>query len=164
MAYIPLPNISDNKWSTLGGTTFEDNIDDLEIAWLQSAGATSDQVNDAWMYVFDLNSTATALTGTVTVLINTTAVTGVGTLFLTELSVGDKVKIGGEVHIVAAITDNLNLTLAEDHRTGAAGVVIGYIADLHWNNAAYEWLGGLGHVSESLSGRWFTFWDIGVLP
>jgi len=30
----------------------EGNTEDLEIQWLQSKGATSDQVNDAWVEVF----------------------------------------------------------------------------------------------------------------
>ena len=36
------------------------NIDDMEVTWLQSAGATSDDVNGAWMEVFLANgSTST---------------------------------------------------------------------------------------------------------
>jgi len=42
-----------------------------------------------------------------------TAVVGVGTLFLTELEVGDKISVSTEIREVATITDDLNLTVTE---------------------------------------------------
>jgi len=54
---------------------------------------------------------SSALTGTVAVINLSTAVVGTGTLFTTELAVGDSIKIGAEVFTVSVITDNLNLTL-----------------------------------------------------
>jgi hypothetical protein len=63
----------------------------------------------------------TTLTGTVSVTAGTAAVVGVGTLFTTELVVGDVIKIGTELHTVSVITDALNLTLAANHVAGAAG-------------------------------------------
>lgn len=52
-----MPNVNDKKLESLqtslsvtGG-----NIDDHEIAWLQSHGATSDQINEAWREVMLLN-------------------------------------------------------------------------------------------------------------
>jgi hypothetical protein len=62
------------------------------------------------------------LSGTVSVSAASTAVVGVGTLFTTELAVGDGVKIGSETFIVSAIADNLNLTLSVAHSVGAAAV------------------------------------------
>jgi len=53
-----MSHVNDDKLAALrakllvtGGT-----IDDLEIVYLQTAGATSDQVNDAWNEVFIANS------------------------------------------------------------------------------------------------------------
>lgn len=68
------------------------------------------------------SSTATALTGTVSVTAATLAVTGIGTAFTTELNVGDSIKIGTEVHTVAVIVNDTNLNLATNHVAGAAGV------------------------------------------
>jgi len=62
------------------------------------------------------------LTGTVTVTIGTAAVVSVGTLFTTELAVGESIVIGLETHTILSITDNLNLTLTANHTAGAAGV------------------------------------------
>lgn len=54
-----------------------------------------------------------ALTGTVTITGGTTAVVGIGTLFTTELSVGDNILIEdtNEIIEIASITNNTNLTL-----------------------------------------------------
>ncbi len=40
-----------------------------------------------------------------------TAVVGVGTLFTTEVAVGDSIVVSGETRLVVSITDNLNLTV-----------------------------------------------------
>jgi hypothetical protein len=52
-----MSNITDykrNSMQTVLGSSVK-NIDTLEIAYLQSLGATSNQVNEAWMQVFSLN-------------------------------------------------------------------------------------------------------------
>ena len=69
---------------------------------------------------FDVADTTT-LTGTVSVTAGTAAVTGVSTLFLTELSVGDVIKIGTELLTVSVITSDTVLTLAANHVAGASG-------------------------------------------
>jgi hypothetical protein len=48
----------DSMLAIIGGTN--NNIDDLEILYLQNEGATADQVNNAWYEVFFLNG-ATSL-------------------------------------------------------------------------------------------------------
>lgn len=58
-------------------------------------------------------------TGTVTVGAGTTAVVGNGTMFLTQFAVGNLVRIAGTYHQIAAITDNLNMTLTTPHVAGA---------------------------------------------
>lgn len=63
------------------------------------------------------------LTGTVSVTAGTDAVVGVGTLFTSELSVGNEITIAGESFHVASITDDLNLTLYANHVAGASAVV-----------------------------------------
>ena len=70
------------------------------------------------LHVSDLSK---ALTGTVSVTVDTAAVTGSGTSFTTELSDGDRIKIGSKILIVQSITDNTNLTLTSDHTDGANG-------------------------------------------
>jgi hypothetical protein len=62
----------------------------------------------------------TLLTGTVTVVINTKAVTGVGTTFLTDLSVGGVIRIGTQYCTIDAITSDLALTITVVHAAGAA--------------------------------------------
>ena len=64
---------------------------------------------------------SSALTGTVSVTINTATVTGVGTAFTTELAVGDSIKIGSEVFTVSAIASATSLTLDSNHLAGASG-------------------------------------------
>jgi hypothetical protein len=51
------------------------------------------------------------LTGTVDLTASSTAVTGSGTSFTTELSAGDAITVAGGSFFVSAITDNTNLTL-----------------------------------------------------
>ena len=63
-----------------------------------------------------------ALTGTVSVTFGTKAVIGVGTLFLSEVSIGDKIIIAGETHVVESIPTNLLLLLETNHVAGASGV------------------------------------------
>lgn len=52
------------------------------------------------------------LTGTASVTSGATTVTGVGTSFLTDLVVGEAVKIGNVTGVVASITNNTTFTLA----------------------------------------------------
>lgn len=66
---------------------------------------------------------STSLTGTVSVTINTAAVTGVGTLFTSELNVGDAILIRSQIFTVLSITDDLNLILDSNHTIGASGEV-----------------------------------------
>jgi len=54
---------------------------------------------------------STALTGTVSVFATNNTVGGTGTLFITELKVGDAIKIGTQKFTVASIIDDLNLTI-----------------------------------------------------
>ena len=70
------------------------------------------------VYYVDNTATTTALTGTLTFTNASSTVTGTGTLFTTELAVGDYIKSddatnGTEWYKVTAITDDLNLTI--DH-------------------------------------------------
>lgn len=58
-------------------------------------------------------------TGTVDIVGGTSAVVGTGTAFTTELAVGDYIKINGEFHEIATITDDENLDLVTNHVAGA---------------------------------------------
>ena len=62
------------------------------------------------------------LTGTVSVTSGTNAVTGSGTSFDSELSVGDAIRIAGETFTVTAIGSATALTLDSNHVAGASSV------------------------------------------
>ena len=83
----------------------------------------------------------TTLTGTVSVTSGLAAVTGVGTLFETELIVGESIIIAGETHKIAAITSPLLLTLATTHTAGAAGV--SYTTAFGQSFTSQAWLCGI---------------------
>ncbi len=78
--------------------------------------------NDARIAAIGNGALSTALTGIVTVGVGDTAVTGVSTLFSSEINVGDPIKITGETFTVASITDDLNLVLDAAHSAGALSV------------------------------------------
>ncbi len=63
-----------------------------------------------------------AITGTVSITAGTNAVTGIGSLFSTELKYGDSLSIAGEIYTVMGITDDTNLVLDKNHIAGASGV------------------------------------------
>ena len=60
------------------------------------------------LYIKLTKSDVFTLTGTIDPIADPT-VTGVGTLFLTEVQVGDEIIVTGETRTVASITDTLNL-------------------------------------------------------
>jgi len=62
----------------------------------------------------DLNG-ITTLTGTVSVTNGSTTVTGSGTLFNTELTSGDVIKIAGGFYTVSSITSDTSLTLSSEY-------------------------------------------------
>jgi hypothetical protein len=66
----------------------------------------------------------TALTGTVSAAGSTTAVTGSGTSFTTQVEVGDRITLAGDatVYVVASVTDNTHLAMTANV-TSASGVV-----------------------------------------
>ena len=60
------------------------------------------------LYIKLTKSDVFTLTGTIDPIADPT-VTGVGTLFLTEVQVGDEIIVTGETRTIASITDTLNL-------------------------------------------------------
>jgi len=72
----------------------------------------------------------TALSGTVSVTLDTAAVTGSSTAFSTELKVGDSIKIAGEIFTVSEISNNTSLTIDSNHTAGASGVAAYKDSDL----------------------------------
>lgn len=82
------------------------------------------QKNDFYAVIINNGGTdveTSALTGTVTVSAGTTAVSGSGTSFTTEVNVGDIIKIGSQEIRVSAITNDTSLTLEDNHTAGATG-------------------------------------------
>lgn len=102
------------------------------------SGGTATYPGAAITYTYDDQATpygtwqpltvAYQFTGTVTVGAGGTAVTGVGTRFLEEATVGDYVSIAGENKIITAITTNTAMTIAA-HTAGAAAVVMHRLLD-----------------------------------
>ena len=74
--------------------------------------------------VFNAGYKFTGLTGTVTTAIGDATVTGVDTLFTTELSAGDKIIIGYEIKEVLSITDITHLETTDTFYSVNAGVGI----------------------------------------
>lgn len=62
------------------------------------------------------------LTGTVTVTVNSRIVTGVGTLFLTEVTTGGTIEVNGERRIISLITSDLILEVGVAFSASAGGV------------------------------------------
>ncbi len=64
------------------------------------------------------------LSGTISVASGSSSVTGSGTSFTRDLEVGDYLDIDGEIHYVASITDDTNLTITNTHVAGASTVAL----------------------------------------
>ena len=71
----------------------------------------NNRANEFGLYIKLTKGTLFTLTGSIDPTAST-AVVGVGTKFLTELSVGDEIVVSSETRIVSAITDNTNLTVS----------------------------------------------------
>ncbi|WP_412473794.1 LamG-like jellyroll fold domain-containing protein [Halobacteriovorax sp. YZS-1-1] len=82
-------------------------------------------LDNASRAIFTLNTCEpnppVAMTGTVDITASTTSVTGTGTLFTSEISVGDYINIGSEILKVASITNDTSLELVFPHTAGATG-------------------------------------------
>lgn len=74
-----------------------------------------------------------ALTGTVSVTQNSNLVTGTGTLFTTELKVGDAIKIENEIFTVSAIASNTSLTLDSNYLGASASGLTAYTDPILFN-------------------------------
>lgn len=68
----------------------------------------------------------TTVSGTASVSVGTSSVTGVGTSFDTEFAVGDWVRFAGDTrsYEIQSIAGPLSMTLATNHATGVSGVTI----------------------------------------
>lgn len=92
--------------------------DRIQGKWTMNVGtydtlqATFDTGNP--IKVFDSLSGATALTGLVTFTHNSINITGTGTLFLTQLNLGQQITDAGGIYLgtVAAVLDNTHVTLS----------------------------------------------------
>jgi hypothetical protein len=119
------------------------------------------------------------LTGTIAVTNGSTAITGTGTLFSTELAVGRTIYINGARYMVANITDNTHLTLTNSFAEAtASGITVpsgdfnisGNVAHMigattYYGNTASDTLmvrssspslNLMKQVSNSASGPWYN--------
>ncbi len=104
------------------------------------SNGTTAKVNDSvaslvgYNLPFHLYSTSTAqLTGTVTRVSGAATLVGAGTLFTTELSVGQLIRVpngsGEEVRKITVITDNTNLTVESNWSASGAATAIFRVSD-----------------------------------
>ena len=100
--------LADNRLGATAGTD-QMTINDAGTATRYASQLNPAQILQSSSAFVRANSTS-VLTGTIDPIAST-AVTGVGTKFLTELQVGDRITVSGETRTVTAITDNLNLTV-----------------------------------------------------
>lgn len=80
------------------------------------------QKNDYYMVVVNnagANAETSALTGTLTIGAGSNTVTGSSTLFTTQLSTGDYIKVNSLIKQVSSITNATSLTLTSTHATGS---------------------------------------------
>ena len=70
----------------------------------------NNKTNEFGMYIKLTKTTTTTLTGSIDPAASTT-VTGSGTAFLSEVSVGDELVVSGETRIVSAIASDTSLTV-----------------------------------------------------
>ena len=120
-----LENVVEDTTPQLGG--------DLD---LNSSGITGTGYQTWTGYAVQTGDLALALTGTVSVTASTAAVTGVGTIFNTEVRAGSAIKIGTEVFTVASVASNTALTLDSNHIAGASGVTA------YTDNILVDWYNG----------------------
>ena len=71
----------------------------------------NNRANEFGLYIKLTKGTLFTLTGSIDPTASTTVV-GVGTKFLTELSIGDEIVVSSEIRIVTAIATNLSLTVS----------------------------------------------------
>ena len=71
----------------------------------------NNKIGEFGLYIKLTKGTTFTLTGSIDPTASTTVV-GVGTKFLTELSVGDEIVVSSETRIVTAIASNLSLTVS----------------------------------------------------
>tara|TARA_R100001377_G_C3158009_1_gene98727 strand:- start:306 stop:833 length:528 start_codon:yes stop_codon:yes gene_type:complete len=71
----------------------------------------STKTNQFGLFIKLTKGTTFTLTGTIDPTASKT-VTGVGTLFLTEVSIGDEIVVSGETRIISSITSNTSLTVS----------------------------------------------------
>lgn len=116
-----------------GQNTFDENVTGIPEQSRLTPGGTTPSVN------FDLrefNLSEVDLTGTVTLATNGT-VTGTGTQFNTELTVGSRITIDSVSYKVTAITNNTSLTVRNPAETQVSSAVTPTSDRTHkqaWNN------------------------------
>jgi len=101
------------------GMTVVDSINNLTSRNLNSIYGTS-ALNEVPLLNF--NPANTALTGTVATTSGSAVVTGTGTLFTTQLQVGDSLRIGSTLFFVQSIQSNTSLTLKTNAASTASGL------------------------------------------
>jgi hypothetical protein len=142
---LPLPSINNPGGVIISDATFTGgSIVDATIVGVGTASP------DALVHI-NSNITTTALTGTLTATEGLAAVSGVGTLFSTELSVNDHIKIGTSAQNfqVFTVTDDTNLVLSQAHndsQISQAASIVG-VTDMIMQNTRTD----LGELETSSS-------------
>lgn len=100
--------------------------------WLEPQIFEQQQYAPIWMWFNDLQYPFEPLTGTVSVSLGATNVTGNNTIFTVELSIGKKIKIGTQIFKVTNIISDTNIQISSAHITGASGVTAYADSSIQW--------------------------------
>lgn len=127
----PVKSVSTLQYYDTTDYTYKDIIDGTGDTILNSLAIKNDKLILRRSYLFPLNELepdnikivytagykCLTGTGTISITIGTKTVTGVNTLFTTELEAGDKIQCEGQTLEVAAITNNTSLTVLDNANT-----------------------------------------------
>jgi len=125
----------DTVISTLTGSRNNCFLNPYDYVWpITLADISTTELDDIWWvqlsqldsqgFQTDVLYSYINQTGTVSMSAGTKSIVGVGTLFSTEYGIDDLIEIGNELHKVATISDNLNMTVYLDAIGTYSGVIL----------------------------------------
>lgn len=154
---IDLANITASLTVSLPTTGLLSGVENIVALDFTTANSTYPTINS---YI--------TLTGIIAVTNASSAITGTGTLFTTELQVGDNIKIAGVDYKVSAITSATSLTLASVYSGATASGLTTYRKFIRWSDkiggkapTAYSTLSGVRNklIFKSVWENSLLYWE-----